>query len=71
MSDLIGYDDAPIAIGDRIELNPGCDLWMRGARYGQLVGTNQTPDDRCVVVLDRIPGRKFSASADTVRKVTS
>lgn len=23
--------------GDRIELHPACDLWMMGARYGNVV----------------------------------
>ncbi len=25
-------------IGTRVELHPGCDLWMRGARFGTIVG---------------------------------
>ena len=24
--------------GQRVELHPGCDLWMRGARYGVVIG---------------------------------
>ena len=24
-------------IGDRVELHPACDLWMRGARFGNVV----------------------------------
>lgn len=23
--------------GDRVELHPGCDLWMRGAKYGTVI----------------------------------
>jgi hypothetical protein len=26
------------ASGDRVELSPACDLWMRGARFGTIVG---------------------------------
>lgn len=27
-----------LKIGARVELHPGLDLWMRGARYGVIVG---------------------------------
>lgn len=27
----------PVCVGDRVELHPACDLWMRGARYGEVV----------------------------------
>ncbi len=23
-------------VGDRVEIHPGCDLWMRGARFGTI-----------------------------------
>jgi hypothetical protein len=64
-----GYDGLAITVGDRVELHPGTDLWMRGARFGEVVGIRLTPKDRLVVVLDKIPGRKFSGSADTFRVV--
>ena len=62
---LIGYDGNGYGIGDRVQLHPGTDLWMRGARYGTVVGTSLTERDRVRVELDAIPGRKFSGSADT------
>lgn len=31
---MTGYDGIPYEIGDRVELHPGIDLWMFGARYG-------------------------------------
>lgn len=35
MSSPFDYTDRQtFAIGDRIELHPSCDLWMRGARFG-------------------------------------
>ena len=48
-----GYDGNGLTAGDRIELHPGCDLWMAGARFGQV--TSIRPDGRCRVKLDRIP----------------
>ena len=62
---LIGYDGNGYGIGDRVQLHPGTDLWMRGARYGTVVGTSLTERDRVRVELDALPGRKFSGSADT------
>ncbi len=63
-----GYDGVEFAIGDRIELHPGCDFWARGARFGVVVGTSLTPQDRVHVVLDRVAGRKFSFPEDRCRK---
>ena len=68
MQDAYGYDGCAIQVGDRVELHPGTDLWMRGARYGVVVGIVPTPDDRVRVRLDA-DGRKYSGSADTFRKV--
>jgi hypothetical protein len=51
-----GYDGNGYSVGDRVELHPGCDLWMRGARYGKVVGSSITPNDRVHVVLDRKAG---------------
>lgn len=27
--------------GDRVELHPGCDLWMRGAKYGTITKVDE------------------------------
>lgn len=29
-------------IGDRVELHPATDLWMRGARYGTVIRVGRT-----------------------------
>lgn len=34
---------AETMIGQRIELHPSTDLWMRGARYGNIVGVCRHP----------------------------
>lgn len=41
-------------IGVRVELHPGCDLWMRGARFGTVVG---------------IEGDQFKVRVDGVKKL--
>ena len=69
MQDLYGYDGIAYAVGDRVELHPGTDLWMRGARYGVVVGTRTTERDRVHVRLDAMPKRTFSGSADTFRLI--
>ena len=66
--DVIGYDGNAIAIGDRVELHPATDLWMRGARYGTVVKISITDRDRVKVMLDG-GERVYSGSADTFRHV--
>jgi hypothetical protein len=58
--DLVGAysESSTFSIGQRVELHPGCDLWMRGARYGAVVGVSGR---RIRVKLDRYPRvRAFS-----------
>jgi hypothetical protein len=62
-----GYDGSRYQVGDRIEVHPSTDLWMRGARYGVVTGTSLTEDDRVRVELDNMPERTFSGSEDTFR----
>ncbi len=64
-----GYDGRAYNIGDRVELHPATDLWMRGARFATVVGMTTTERDRVRVELDAMPGRKFSGSGDTFRLV--
>ena len=67
MSVLYGYDGRAYGIGDRVELHPGTDLWMRGARYGLVVGTSLTENDRVKILLDH-NCRRYSGSESTFRK---
>ena len=71
MSDVYGYDGSGYSVGDRVELHPATDLWMRGARYATVVRISLTPNDRVTVELDQpyLRGRRFSGSADTFRVV--
>lgn len=39
--------------GDRIEMHPATDLFMRGARYGTVTGFSLTPFDRIHFTLDK------------------
>jgi hypothetical protein len=67
---VYGFDGSAYGVGDRVEIHPGTDLWMRGARFGVVVGLRITPKDRVHVRMDRIPG-KVAGSADTFRLVES
>ena len=69
MNKLIGYDGNAFTVGDRVEIHPGTDLWMMGARYGTVVGTSLTPvgEDRVWVELD--VGGLRSGPADRFRAV--
>lgn len=65
---VYGYDALGYTVGDRVELHPATDLWMRGARYGEVVGMSLTPLDRVRVKIDKT-GRVYSGSADTFRRI--
>jgi hypothetical protein len=64
-----GYDGNSYKVGDRVEIHPATDLWMRGARFGVVVGSSITPKDRVRVELDKIPGTTFAGSEDTFKSV--
>jgi hypothetical protein len=66
---VYGYDGLGYTIGDRVELHPGTDWWMRGARYGIVVGLSLTPADRVRVQLDHVPNVKVAGHADTFRRI--
>jgi hypothetical protein len=70
MTTLYGYDGIGYAVGDRIEIHPGTDLWMSGARYGTVTGTSLTSRDRVHVEMDKMPGRTFSGSEDTFKNAS-
>ena len=44
-----------LSVGQRVELHPATDLWMRGARYGEIVELRPNGGARgvAVVQLDR------------------
>jgi len=67
--EVIGYDGNGYGVGDRIEVHPGTDLWMRGARFGTVVGLASTPKDRVRVKLDKTGDRLWAGTADTFRTV--
>jgi len=54
------------AAGDRVELSPACDLWMRGAKFGVVRGIK---NERVVVRMDNRHVRKLQHFApDYLRK---
>ena len=69
MISVYGYDGSCYGVGDRVELHPATDLWMRGARYGIVRRMSSTRNDRVHVELDKLPGHIFAGSADTFRRV--
>ena len=66
---VTGYDGNGYTIGDRVEIHPGTDMWMKGARYGTVIGMSLTTNDRVHVEMDKIPSRKFSGSEDMFRAI--
>ena len=65
---FVGYDGSTYHVGDRVELHPACDCWMRGARYGTVTGKTKF-SDYVRVRLDVIPKRIFRAHQDNFRAV--
>lgn len=39
---VYGYDGNGYSVGDRVELHPGLDLWMAGARFGRVTHITDT-----------------------------
>ena len=68
---LVGYDGVTYAIGDRVELRPGLYEWLRDARFGTVVGTSLTKNDRVHVKLDSMPNSTFGGPDLSFRKVRS
>ena len=66
---VYGYDGNGYTTGDRIEIHPGLDMWMRGARYGVVKCIVPTTADRVRVELDAQPGRLFAGYAETFKRI--
>lgn len=66
---MYGFDGKPYQVGDRVEIHPGTDLWMRGARYGRVIGRRTTPNDRVQVEFDKLPGHTFAGAEDTFKAI--
>ena len=41
------YTDG-VDVGDRVEIHPGFDLWMRGAKYGIVRKVYDSPMEGCL-----------------------
>ncbi len=65
---VFGYDESAIRVGDRVELHPGTDLWMAGARYGKVVRMSLTHGDKVHVKLDKLSGI-FAGPPERFRKL--
>lgn len=59
--DELGYGECrgDFTIGDRVELSPACDLWMRGARFGEVTGYSKHGADVIKVRMDHPQVRRI------------
>lgn len=55
---VAGYDGLGIAVGDRVELHPATDWFMRGARYATVTAVHPATN-RVSAVLDNGDKRIF------------
>lgn len=67
MKDFVGFDGNGYKIGDRVQIHPGTDLWMKGVRYGVVIGSSATDKDRVRVQMDN--NHRYSGSEDTFAPV--
>ncbi len=54
------------AKGERVEISPSCDLWMQGARYGEVT---RVTTENVYVKLDRTGKRHVFTPEQIFRKV--
>lgn len=55
MKDGYGESVSDFRVSQRVELHPGLDLWMMGARYGTVMSLGRL---NVIVELDRMPGSR-------------
>ena len=65
---MTGYDGSEYGVGDRIEIHPSTDLWMRGTRFGVVVRTSLTSEDRVHVRMDKIKRHTFAGREDDFKR---
>lgn len=70
MEKFTGYDGSKYTVGDRVEVHPDTDLWIRGVKFGSVVSCRSTPNDRVHVKMDALPTMTFAGSEDTFRLTT-
>lgn len=68
MNNAIGYDGKTLTVGSRVEIHPGTDLWMMGARYGTVRSIVPTSEDKVRVEMDKVRGLR-SGPADRFRAI--
>lgn len=70
---MLDYENKELAIGMRVELHPGCDLWMQGARFGVVVKLWNHPTTNATLVTVRMDNRAVKGlkvfSNDNVRGI--
>jgi hypothetical protein len=63
--EAIDYQGRTLHSGQRVELSPGCDLWMRGARFGVVRAVWVANGQPVVTVkLDKVRGAKVFKATD-------
>ena len=70
---VYGFNGDGYTTGDRVEIHPGTDQWMMGARFGVVTAIRDVPvvahGHRVHVRLDKIPKRTFSGTPDTFNPI--
>lgn len=69
---IVDYEGNRAIVGDRVELHPATDWWMRGARYGiiKALKMRYSGDPVAVIRLDNYPRRSIHFLGRDFRKIT-
>jgi hypothetical protein len=68
LPELLDYNGKPYQVGDRVEISPHFDLWMRGARFGTVIEW-ETGTMKIRVRLDRAQHARFVCKSNEVQKI--
>jgi hypothetical protein len=68
MRTATGFDGNGFNVGDRVELHPRLDLWVRGARFGDVISISER--SRRVKVLVDKTGRVMTGDEKCFRRVS-
>lgn len=66
-----GMEGRQFGVGDRVEIHPRFDLWMRGARFGTVRSVHETGNGRILIKVKLDKVRKlFRVWTDEGSRVT-
>lgn len=66
---MTGYDGLHYNVGDRVELHPRLDMWMKGARFGVVTKVEKSTRAKAVYVKLDLTSREFRGKEDSFKRI--